>query len=153
NPITLDQYVPATCDPADPNCTHPVPASVVPFGTPIYSGYLCPDNNNAAIAGRMATILGVTAVDQAIMNYQNCSATPGTIISGTADRAAAFEEQGAALFRTQTQTLGNLFNGNEASLRLDYNWNANNRAYVSFNWFKSTDQFGPCSAACDRGFT
>ena len=65
----------------------------------------------------------------------------------------AFQVNSIALFKSQTQTLGNLFNGNEASLRLDYNWDANNRTYVAFNWFKTTDQFGPCDAACARGFT
>ena len=58
-----------------------------------------------------------------------------------------------AIFGTQTQSLGNLFNGNEASARFDYNWNASNRMFAQFNWFHSTDTFGPCDSACTRGFT
>jgi len=150
--LTLDQYAPATCDPADTTCGNPVPSSVVPFGTPIYSGWLCPDNNSTAIAGKIQTVLGVTANDIAIMNYQGCSATPG-VTTGTANRSAGFINSSTAIFNTQTQTLGNLFNGNEASARLDYNWNASNRTFAQFNWFHSTDQFGPCNAACTRGFS
>ena len=56
-------------------------------------------------------------------------------------------------FGTQTQTLGNLFNGNEASIRLDYNRNSNNRFYVNFNYLRETDTFGPCpTSSCARGF-
>ena len=60
----------------------------------------------------------------------------------------------AATFQQQTQTLGgNLFHGNEATGRLDYNWNDSNRMFLQFNWFHSTDRFGPCNAACFRGFS
>ena len=65
----------------------------------------------------------------------------------------AFENSSVAIFGSQTQSFGNLFNGNEASARLDYNWNTNNRTFVQFNWFHSTDSFGNCDAACTRGFT
>ncbi len=60
---------------------------------------------------------------------------------------------GAATFPQQTQTFGNLFNGNEATGRIDYNWNDSNRMFLQFNWFHSTDQFGPCESPCARGFT
>jgi len=152
--LTMDQYAPATCDPADPNCGNPVPSSVVPFGTPIYSGWLCPDANSPVIAGKIQSIIGVTANDIAIMNYQGCSATPAATnaVAGFS-RSNPFINSSTAIFNTQTQTLGNLFNGNEASLRLDYNFNANNRTFAQFNWFKSTDKYGPCNAACTRGFS
>ena len=51
----------------------------------------------------------------------------------------AFQNSSIAVFGTQTQTLGNLFNGNEASARLDYNWNSNNRTFVQFNWLNQTN--------------
>lgn len=145
---SLDQYVPGTDDTVIP---------IVTKGTPNYESWLCPDFNSPAIAARMATVLGVTATDRAIMNYSSsthtaCSATPA-ITTGTANRGAPFINSSAAIFNTQTQTLGNLFNGNEASARFDYNWNTNNRTFVQFNWFKSTDVFGPCDAACTRGFS
>jgi hypothetical protein len=117
-----------------------------------YTPWLCPDFNSSVIAGRMATVLGVTATDQANMATAGCSSIPA-IQTGTASRTAPFINSSTAIFNTQTQSLGNLFNGNEASARLDYNWNTNNRTFLQFNWFHSTDAFGPCDAACTRGFS
>src|SRR5262249_3177148 len=39
------------------------------------------------------------------------------------------------------------------SLRLDYTPSSGNRFSAQYNYFKSTDQFGPCNASCTRGFT
>jgi Carboxypeptidase regulatory-like domain/TonB dependent receptor len=152
---TLDTYAPATCNITDPTCApaNYVPSSVVPYGTPIYSKWLCPDNSTAVMSGKMQTMLGVNANDIAIMNYQGCSATPAANPNGFANRGAAFINSSTAIFNSQTQSLGNLFNGNEASARLDYNWNANNRTFAQFNWFHSTDAFGPCNSPCSRGFS
>ncbi|PYV46572.1 MAG: hypothetical protein DMG92_17795, partial [Acidobacteria bacterium] len=142
-----------------------------------YADYLCPDSYIAvgatstqanAIATRMQSLLGVVpAVDNiAPLSYLStpsspvfCS-TPFTAQAGFVGRDPVsgisnmpFQESSVAIFKSQTQTIGNLFNGNEASLKLDYNWNANNRSYIQFNWWKQTDNFGPCSSACARGFT
>jgi hypothetical protein len=117
-----------------------------------YSGWLCPDATNAAIAARFAKLLGVTAADQATMTTAKCSTIPG-LQAGSVNRSAPFINKSTAIFNTQTQTLGNLFNGNEASGRLDYNWNTNNRVFLQVNWLKETDGFGPCNAACTRGFS
>ena len=93
---------------------------------------------------------------------QPCGNTPVAPFVGTVgDRSTPtspgnlmpFENSSVAIFGTQTQSLGNLFNGNEASARLDYNWNSSNRMFAQFNWFHSTDTFGPCDSACTRGFT
>ena len=44
-------------------------------------------------------------------------------------------------------------NGNEGSIRLDYNWNSSNRLYVNYNYLRTTDQFGFCpTTSCTRGF-
>src|SRR5258708_35849800 len=58
--LTADQYAPATCAAATPGCdpANAVPSTVVPIGTPIYSGWLCPSNNSPAIAGNLQTLLG-----------------------------------------------------------------------------------------------
>ncbi|MGH9501908.1 MAG: carboxypeptidase regulatory-like domain-containing protein [Terriglobales bacterium] len=134
-----------------------------------YVDYLCPDSYTAlggstvqaqASAARMASILGVLPTDNfgaVPFTGAPCSSTPGQQ-AGTIGRTAAgssmpFQVSSVAIFKSQTQTIGNLFNGNEASLRVDYNWNNSNRFYANFNWFKSTDGFGPCDAACARGFT
>jgi hypothetical protein len=58
-----------------------------------------------------------------------------------------------ALYGQQTQAIGNLFNGKEASGRVDYQPSDKNRFFVQYNWLRSTDNFGPCTPACTRGFT
>jgi len=111
------------------------------------SDYLCPDNTNAIIAGRMQSILGVLPGD----DFSNCSVTPA-LRPGTFDRSVSFMQSSVINF--PSQTVGNLFNGNEASARVDYNASQNNRIFASFNWFKSTDGFGPFNASFSsaRGF-
>lgn len=150
---TLNTYVPGTCNPTDPDCgsANAVPSAVVPFGTPNFAGYLCPDNTNATIASSFAKVLGVTPSDQLIMGSLGCSATPG-LQAGSMGRDLPFELNSVAIFGSQVQTIGNLFNGNEATARIDFNPSANNRFFAQFNWLKTSDQFGPCNAACGRGF-
>jgi len=130
-----------------------------PSGLVGFPQFLCPDFTNGAIAGRWATIMGVTAADVAAMSDPNflgpgvgpCTSIPAPQ-AGTMNRNDPFELSSVAIFGSQVQSIGNLFNGNEASGRIDYNWNAGNRMFLQFNWLKSTDQFGPCNAACTRGF-
>src|SRR5207244_465458 len=113
--------------------------------------YLCPDNSNSTIAARFASILGVTAADQTAMAANGCSSIP-TIQTGTFNRDASFLESSVISFPSQTQ--GNLFNGNEASLRLDFNPSEHNRFFTSFNYFRSNDNFGPFNGSFSsaRGF-
>jgi outer membrane receptor for ferrienterochelin and colicin len=126
-------------------------------GVADYSNALCLD---AGFGGytplqhqKLINIFGVTAADQAQMLLDGCSAggIPGAKI-GTLNRTVSIQENSVATFKTQTQNLGNLFNGNEVSLRLDYNWNANNRFYINYNYNRDTDSFGPCNVSCTRGF-
>ena len=116
------------------------------------------------IGSRLLPIFGVTATEIAKMTSMGCNNTPGAPFTGTVGLRSndpnnpgpgemmSVQNSSVAVFGTQTQTLGNLFNGNEASARFDYNWNTNNRTFLQFNWFKSTDTFGPCIADCARGF-
>ena len=144
---TVDSYL---------SLTRP-PNTGEPYGFS-YGDYLCPDYVGSALAAKFQFLLGVTAADQAAMAQPlastgaPCSSIPATL-TGQISRSTPFLNSTAAIFKTQTQSLGNLFNGNEASGRLDYNLNAANRMFVQFNWFHSTDQFGPCNAACTRGFS
>jgi hypothetical protein len=97
-------------------------------------------------------IFGVTAADQAKMATAGCKNIPG-LITGTLSRSASIQQNSVATFGTQTEALGNLFNGNEGSLRVDYNWNSNNRAYLTFNYSRTTDKYGACpTTSCTRGF-
>ncbi len=122
-----------------------------PSGLVGYDQFLCSDNTTPAVAARFATLMGVTAQDQAAMTTAGCSSIPA-IQAGTMSRSAPFQLSSVAIFGSQVQTLGNLFNGNEASGRIDFNPNASNRLFLQFNWLKTTDSFGPCNAACTRGF-
>ena len=125
--------------------------------TPDFSGFLClTDGYNGLTTlqhQKMINIFGVTAQD--LNNFANqkvpCSNVPGLQV-GTLNRDASIQESSVATFKSQTESLGNLFNGNEASLRLDYNWNASNRFFLQYNYNRQTDKFGPCNAACTRGF-
>lgn len=133
-----------------------------------YSFYLCGDNfdgTNSGVAdprgpaymmNLFAGLIGYTAATDN-PNMTGC-ATPASGY-GVADnpgvpgvRTNPFLLQGAASFPQQTQTFGNLFNGNEASGRLDWNWNDSNRMFLQFNWVHTTDAFGPCESPCARGF-
>ena len=145
-------------------------------GTPDFSAALCTTGGVGGFTNlqhrKLANIFGVTAQDLANIAADNvagnpnnpygltglgCTGLPG-IQSGTlpalpGGRDASIQEKSAATFGTQTETLGNLFNGNEASLRVDYNWNANNRLYINYNYLRETDKYGPGNIAATRGFT
>jgi len=137
-----------------------------------YVDYLCPDSYSgwgvnappaqaAALAARMQSILGVTAADNfnsiPFLGGAPCSVTPA-IQAGTVGRDPVsgsslmpFELSSAAVFKSRT--VGNFFNGRRMSGRLDYNWNTNNRIAGNFQWQRNYDDFGPCAAACTRGFS
>jgi Carboxypeptidase regulatory-like domain/TonB dependent receptor len=142
-----------------------------------YVDYLCPDSyftlgggtGNAtkaqvnAIAARMQSIFGVLPSDDftkvPILGGKPCSTTPGSQL-GTVGRtmlgsSMVMQNTSVALFKSQTGSgiNQNLFNGNESTLRLDYNWNTNNRLSVNYNDARTTDGFGPCASSCMRGFT
>jgi outer membrane receptor protein involved in Fe transport len=121
-----------------------------------FSGFLCPSANfggTPLMAKKWQYLFGITAQDIADMNAAGCADTPASTLQGTLDRNAPIQEDSVATFKSQTQTLGNLFNGNEASLRVDYNWNPNNRLFAQYNYLRETDTFGFCNAACTRGFS
>jgi outer membrane receptor protein involved in Fe transport len=126
------------------------------LGANDFTGFLCPSINfggTPLMAQKWSNIFGVTPADQTQAIADGCPDTlainPGTIGS----RDTSIQEQSVATFKTQTSTLGNLFNGNEGSIRMDYNWNTNNRFYVNYNYLRTTDGFGPCNASCTRGFS
>jgi outer membrane receptor for ferrienterochelin and colicin len=161
NGLTSNGYVTAYA--ANNGITEP--DGVTPLPANDYTPVLCPGFIGSINAGllpltslqaqKLANIFGVTAADQAQMATDGCTSIPGAQ-GGTilATRATdVIQESSVATFKSQTQTLGNLFNGNEASLRLDYNWNSNNRFFLQYNYNRQTDKFGACNAACTRGFS
>ncbi len=122
-----------------------------------YNDWLCPDTyagiptdpTGFMHAQAMANIIGVLATD-----YSGCT-TPLALQGGTFDRAnSPFLNKTITLYKQQTKD--NLFHGNEASLRLDYNPTDRDRLFTEFKWLKNTDGVGPQSAeifgAGSRGF-
>src|SRR5262249_38874067 len=122
-----------------------------------FTDYLCPDNYGAstpaqmaqatAAAQRLARVIGVLPGETA-----GCSvAIP--VQPGTFDRNSPFLFDTISVFKQQDNTpLGNLFNGHEGSLRLDYNWNDRNRFFTQMNWTRANDTFGPGLPDSARGF-
>jgi hypothetical protein len=114
------------------------------------------------IGNKLLPILGATSNDIAQMHTLGCGNTPAAPVVGSVGARAndgsgpgdamPFENNSVAIFGTQTQSLGNLFNGNEAMGKIDWNWNTSNRLSIAFNWLHETDQFGPCYSYCTRGF-
>jgi hypothetical protein len=113
------------------------------FGFTRFADYLCPANTDGtgAIARKFASLFGVEQADIDQMNQGGCPG--GSIFS--ASQAGAFNRDATFLVNVldpgKSQTSGNLFNGNEASLRLDYNLSENNRFFAQFNWARSRDNF------------
>src|SRR5262249_19347602 len=128
NPISLDTFV-----------------TNAKTGLPDYTVYLCPTDTSAgaaALATKFQRVLGVTAAD-----VTNAAGTCGLAQqAGFVNRSAPFQLQSVAIYGSQTGTLGNgnLFNGNEASFRLDYTPRASDRFYGQYNYLRETDEFGPC---------
>ncbi len=124
-----------------------------------FGDYLCPssyaglsyygatDTTGILHAQAMANIIGVLPGD-----YAAGCATPLPVQPGTFDRNSPFMYSASTAF--PQQTFGNLFEGNEASLRLDWNISQKDRLFTEFKWFKSTDPFGPgLNNSSPRGFT
>jgi outer membrane receptor for ferrienterochelin and colicin len=138
------------------------PLAAVP-SPPNYSNALCLDDGFGGFTNlqhqKLVSIFGVTAQDQADMTTAGCSGIPSMqegafkALSTLNRSTIPIQESSVATFKSQTQTLGNLFNGNEASLRVDYNWNASNRFFLQYNYNRQTDKYGACNAACTRGFS
>ncbi len=127
-----------------------------------YGKYLCPSNFTGDPRGasylpkQFANIIGYTPGG----NDDSGCDTPlsgfgvGNTV-GSFSRSSLFTTtDGVALFKQQTQNIGNLVNGNEYSARFDYNVSANDRFFVSGNYVHNTDSIGPCpTTACTRGFS
>jgi Carboxypeptidase regulatory-like domain len=114
--------------------------------------YLCPDNSSPLIAAKMQTILGVLPTD----DFSNCPSGPQPLQAGTFNRSGPNPDPFLmdSVINFPSQTVGNFFNGNEASLRLDFDANEKNRFQTSFQWLRENDNFGPFNASFSsaRGF-
>src|SRR5581483_9996987 len=127
-------------------------------GLSSFAGYLCPDN----FAGDPQGATHVPLLFAQLFGYNpatdntGCSAPLGISTYNNpallARRNINFLDSGVAVFNTQTQTLGNLFNGREWEGRIDFTPNAANRFFANYQWLRETDNFGPLKPQGVRGF-
>jgi hypothetical protein len=113
------------------------------FGT-----LVCPDNFSSGIGASFQTLFGVTAAEAAA-----CSTpiTVGQSAAQIANRALPFQQSAVAIYGTQA--IGNLFNGNEWSARIDHNLSEKDRLYGKYYSVRTSDRFGPSNTSSMRGFT
>jgi hypothetical protein len=122
-------------------------ANIEPDGFNTFDSYLCDNNVGMARAQKFATLFGVTAADQTALSAAGCTVLPQQ--AGAMDRNAPFLLEAVNFGKSQLKD--NLFEGNEASGRLDFNLSQNDRFFGQFNWFRNTDAFFPGPATL-RGF-
>jgi Carboxypeptidase regulatory-like domain/TonB-dependent Receptor Plug Domain/TonB dependent receptor len=132
------------------------------FGTRFatFADYLCPaktDGGSATpgvMSRKFASLFGVEQLDIDEMNgVPEEGGCPGgspypTPALGAFNRDSNFLE--TIISPNQFQADGNLFDGNEASLRLDYNLGRDDRFFSEFNWARSGDKYAGNTV---RGFT
>jgi len=117
-----------------------------------YADYLCPASTDGtgALANKFAQLFGVTQAD-----IDACDGSPFSApMAGSFGRNQPFLIKSLLVPKTQDQIqTGNLFNGNEASIRLDYNFGQKDRAFSQFAWSRTTDRFGQYGSPVQmRGF-
>ena len=105
------------------------------------------------MSSKFATLFGVEQADIDYMNQPaNC---PGgspysNPVAGAFGRDLPFLVNVLDLGKAQVDE--NLFNGNEASIRLDYNFSSNDRLFGQLNWSRAADQFASGNPSQLRGF-
>lgn len=114
-----------------------------------FAEYLCPGSLDpssinpaaaAALSNRFAQLFGVEQADIDQMNSDCMGGSPFAFPqAGAFSRADTFLEQAIRVNKSQVE--GNLFNGNEASVRLDFNPGSKDRLFSQFNWARSGDQY------------
>ena len=124
-----------------------------------FADYLCPDNYPASGPGseiprKFAALFGYTpggADDAGCANPLSSLGVGAT--AGLLGRNAPFLLN--SVLRAGSQAKDNLFNGNEASARIDYNFSQSGRLFTQFNWQRTDDRYGPFNASLSaaRGFT
>ena len=120
-----------------------------------FAEYLCPANTDGRtpmsglIAHKFAALFGV---EQADINQLNANCPGGspfsTPLTGSFNRDTNIFD--VVLDRGNTQVQDNLFDGNEAALRLDYNISQASRIFTQFNWARSKNKYNNASV---RGFS
>ena len=121
-----------------------------------FGQYLCPNaatGITSAMSSKFAALFGVESADIAYMNQQsNCpGGSPYSApVTGSFGRDVPFLTN--VLNVGKSQVSDNLFNGNESSIRLEYNFGAKDRLFSQFSWSKGSDQFFSGNPTQLRGF-
>ena len=105
-----------------------------------YDNLTCPSNYPAGFTGIATTfqkMFGVTAAEAA-------ACTGLTVQNGSIARSTPLLAHNVLIFGSQT--VGNLFNGNEWSARIDW-IHGNDRVFGEYYWQRSSDSFGPGNAS------
>jgi hypothetical protein len=122
--------------------------------------YLCPatyaglpgDPTGMLHASAMANIIGV--ILPGTVDYStpegSCAAPLGARVGTFGSRANNFENTIFGIAKVQAS--GNLFHGNEASMRVDWIPREQDRIFGQFNWVTTTDAFGAVSQSLARNF-
>jgi outer membrane receptor protein involved in Fe transport len=121
-----------------------------------FGDYLCPNSDigiSSAVSNKFAALFGVEQADIDYMNQPNncASGSPySTPVAGAFGRDLPFLVN--VLNVGKSQVSENLFNGNEVSIRLDYNLSSDDRLFGQLNWSKAADQFYGGDPRQLRGF-
>jgi hypothetical protein len=126
------------------------------------AGYLCPSNSLFAgdphgsthIPLLVARMVGYNPAtdDVKCTTPLGAAGAPYETAALLANRNLQMLDSAVATFGSQTQVLGNLFQGREWSGKIDYDPSTSNRFAVNYNWLRSTDNYGPLKPQGARGF-
>jgi hypothetical protein len=107
------------------------------------------DSQATALAAEFARLFGVTAQDETDMAALGLGCTSPGLQAGLIPRNTPMFEEGLAVF--ESQILGNLFEGDEWSARIDWN-SGNNRLFGEWYWQDQIDSTGGTGPEGTRGF-
>ncbi len=120
-----------------------------------FADYLCPAKTDGGtstpglISHKFAKLFGVEQADIDQLNASCPGGSPfATPLTGAFNRDTNIFD--ATLDSGKTQSQENLFDGNEASLRVDYNFSQNSRFFAQFNWAQARNKYNNGSV---RGFS
>ena len=113
-----------------------------------FADYLCPANTDGTgvISNKFATLVGVQQAEIDAMNLApDSGGCPGgspfaTPVAGVLSRNDPLLER--VINTASSQAGGDLSEGNEASVRLDYSFGSHHSLFTQMNWARSTDRFG-----------
>jgi hypothetical protein len=119
-----------------------------------YVDMFCAASVRPGVAGAIARVIGILPEEITAMNTAGCDTTGLVPIAvGTfGARSGVLFHETLNLSKSRQTDNGNLFHGNEASGRIDYNFSEGDRVFAQYNWLRGTDEFFGGDTGF-RGFT